>query len=325
MNRPKISVILINHNYGNYIAQAIESVLSQTYKNLELIVVDDGSTDNSAQVIEGYKDKIKFIKRTHKSGTCSVPRNTALKEATGEFIAFLDSDDAWNKHKLQNQVDYLERHKNIGLAYSDYEVIDSKSRLLSISGNRYFRRGPVEGWVFNEFVKRNFMQVSTVIVRRKVLDRVGFFDPELSRAEDYDLWLRISRHYKIGLIDKALAKNRRHPHNMTNSRISQAVVTMKVIHKIMHLCPEIRSEIPNILQGKFNELFGELYFYKALAHLEGEGAKKARWWFTKAIKYQPLRISLYVYYLISFLRRPALIPYIRSTKRLVYGLRSILY
>ena len=190
-----ISVIIPTYNREKFLEIAIESVLNQSYKKFELIVVDDGSTDNTSQILKKYSNITELYQKN--SGVASA-RNYGIKKAKYEWIAFLDSDDSWMSDKLQKQVKF---HKNSNLLFShtdetwirDQKIIKKKPYQSKPSGN-----------CFLDNISFCKISPSTVLLHTSILEKVGNFDENLKICEDYDLWLRASREYKIGYINEEL-------------------------------------------------------------------------------------------------------------------------
>jgi len=189
------------------ITKAIDSVLAQTFQDLEIIVVDNYSVDNTESVVKSYKDKrIRYFKNQN-NGIIAINRNYGIQESAGEYIAFLDDDDLWLPEKLEKQVKLLDADKRLGLVYSDTYVIDDKGNLIKKTYFHYNIK-PSRGDVFNELLVVNFIPQLTVAVRREALDKVGLFDLKHKIAQDYDLWLRIAKCYLIDFAEQPLAKYR---------------------------------------------------------------------------------------------------------------------
>jgi len=178
-----------------------------------LIAVDDGSRDRSLEILKEYEkkypSKIKVL--SQKNQHVSAARNNGIKNSKGEYIAFLDHDDLWMPDKLEKQVRMLDKDKSTSLVYSNIQMIDSEEKV--IEETTFYNIKPHEGNVFNELFDYCFIPVLTVLVRRSVLDSVGFFDTRFKIAEDYELFLRISEKYIIGYIPETLAAYRLHPEN----------------------------------------------------------------------------------------------------------------
>jgi glycosyltransferase involved in cell wall biosynthesis len=200
MKKSFISVIVPTYNRADLISETIESILNQTYKNFELIIVDDGSTDNTEEVIRKFKDsRIKYIKTDNWGGPAR-PRNIGIKKAKGEYIAFCDDDDIWLPEKLEKQIRVFQISNETAMLYTRFKTIEG-----DVISNKIFpENGKYKsGNIFKSIYLRNLIACSGVIVKRSVLDQVGLFntDPNLIAIEDADLWLRISLKYIIKCTD----------------------------------------------------------------------------------------------------------------------------
>lgn len=199
MSKPLISVIIPVYNRAELIERAIHSVLNQTYSNFELIVVNDGSTDATHEKAISFQNcgKLTYIQSDLNHGV-SHARNQGIIKAKGEWIAFLDSDDIWDKKKLELQVKHLQ--------YSDFKIAQTQEIWIR-QGKRvnppktHLKK---EGYLFNESLDRCMITPSSVIIHKSLLDEIGLFNETLPACEDYDLWLRITCKYPIGLLDKHL-------------------------------------------------------------------------------------------------------------------------
>lgn len=189
----KVSVIIPTYNRAWILKRAIDSVLMQDYSNFELIVVDDGSTDDSQEVIKKYGEKIVNIYQAN--GGVSSARNTGIKKSSGSLIAFLDSDDCWMKGKLQAQVDFFRENKNSVICQTEEIWIRDGKRVNPMKKHR-----KKSGDIFLESLKLCLISPSAVMLRKTLLDEVGMFDEDLPSCEDYDLWLRILLNYPADLI-----------------------------------------------------------------------------------------------------------------------------
>lgn len=225
MNVPLVSVIMPCYNNANYVAAALESVLSQDYPNFEVIVVDDGSTDNSVAVLETFNDKITVVKQANQGPAAA--RNNGLKMAKGKYVAFNDSDDFWLPGKLSAQVSYLEKNPEIGLCYCQWAIWDNEVPFKEISARFSASKQTLEtdpdytGWLYLKLLKDSIIHTITAVIRRTVLDDVGFFNAKYRIGEDHDLWLRISHKYKIAKLNHVFAVYRDNPTSITKGVQSQ--------------------------------------------------------------------------------------------------------
>lgn len=198
---PKVSVIIPTHNRANVIQRALHSVLHQTYENLEVIVVDDASTDNTAEIIHAIDDKrIIFLRQEVRHGA-AVARNIGIHQATGEFIAFQDSDDEWLNEKLEKQMTVmLKASDRVGVVYSGFLRFEDNAA-------KYFPSKQIEpksGSILEPLLSGNFVTTQAVVIRKKCLLASGLFDERLPRLQDWELFLRLAELYEFVCVDEPL-------------------------------------------------------------------------------------------------------------------------
>ena len=197
---PLVSVIIPTYNRNNIISRAIDSVIKQTYDNIEIIVVDDGSTDNTKQILRQFRGKVKYIYKIN--GGVSSARNKGIEEAKGELIAFLDSDDYWMPDKIEKQIKYLIINKERSGVLTNYEFVDNGSLLKVVNIEFIVNNGDVQ------LVRliNNLQTMCTILMKKEVFSKVGYFDEKVKTAEDIDMLLRIVSMYNIGSINESLVK-----------------------------------------------------------------------------------------------------------------------
>ncbi|MBP6342585.1 MAG: glycosyltransferase [Candidatus Omnitrophica bacterium] len=198
-----VSVIIPAYNKAEYTRRTVESVLAQTYSSLEVIVVDDGSTDNTAQVMAAFKDRIRYILKPN-GGACSA-RNAGIKASSGEYIAFIDCDDLYEPRKIEVCADYLNSHPEYGFVHTAANLIDHQERVEGIYDHPKSRR---LGWITRRLILGNHICNSTALIRREILFKAGFFDESIFTPGDWDLWLRLSETAQVGYIREPLTKYR---------------------------------------------------------------------------------------------------------------------
>ena len=200
--RPAVTVIIPTFNRASIVGRAIRSVLAQTYRDWELIVVDDASTDGTEEVVKRFQDqRIKYILHDQ-NRRVSAARNTGIRGAQGEYVSFLDDDDEWLPEKLQKELEVFHNSDpEVGLVYAGKTVFDEHGNVLQV-------RMPLEsGWVYDAMLDRHFIgSPSRVTVRKQVLESVGGFDETFVNCQDYDLWLRVARVSKIACVPYFLVK-----------------------------------------------------------------------------------------------------------------------
>ncbi|MFQ5714308.1 MAG: glycosyltransferase family 2 protein [Candidatus Scalinduaceae bacterium] len=206
---PTISVIIHTYNNEKFIGETIKSVLSQTYKDYEIIVVDDGSTDNTRAALLPYMDKIRYYYK--ENGGIASAKNAGIKLSKAKFIAFFDHDDLWVPDKLKMQMEYFNKNPQAGLVYSKYTTFRDGKKLRTKPKKGY------SGWIFAKLLSKSIIQTSTVMVKKECLDAIGPFDESFALADEYDLFLRIARKFQCGFIDKELTKYRVHNSNASKN------------------------------------------------------------------------------------------------------------
>ena len=201
VDSPKVSVIVPTYNRADRLERALNSIVSQTCQDFELIVVDDGSTDKTYQLMKSFpKAQYFYIK---KNSGVSKARNVGLAFAKGELICFLDSDDLWKEKKIQIQSLWLENNKDSQICYTDEIWVRNGVRVNPMNRHRKY-----SGDIFRHCLGLCIVSPSSVMIRAKLFDEIGNFDESLPACEDYDLWLRIAKHYPFHFIEEKLIVKR---------------------------------------------------------------------------------------------------------------------
>ena len=209
----KVSVIIPNYNYAQFVGEAIESVLNQTYKDIEIVVVNNGSTDNSMDVLTKYSKKIRLINQENlgQSGA----RKSGLEMATGNYIAFLDADDKWAPEKIEKQI--LLFTPKVELVYCGINLFGEKAQTVIATEIPTFKGSCSDAFIENPGVSIVLSGESTSIFTRSLLEKVGGFDPELNSAAGWDFFRRCSRFSEFDFVPEPLVNYRLHSSNMSNS------------------------------------------------------------------------------------------------------------
>lgn len=301
-SKPKISVIIPTYNYGEYVSEALDSVLAQTYKDYEIIVIDDGSTDNTKDIVGKYIENsignIKYIYQENKG--VSNARNTGIKNARGEYIAFLDADDIWFPDKLELQMDLFEKNPELGLVFCNTFSFNEHSS----SKKTGFQLNPAgePAKILQSLVIRNRISTNTVIVKKRYFDKTGLFDEDLRFGEDYDMWLRIAKYYKVDYLNTVLTKYRLHVNNLSkiNKEKEERVIIdmIKIRKRALQENPEI---FKNMNSRTSNECYYQLYLNLANFYLSFGINDKARRNILQYIRFYPYNLTPYLLFLISFM------------------------
>ncbi len=212
---PLVSVIIPNFNYAKYLRQSIESVLNQTYENIELIVVDDGSTDDSVEILRNYSGCLRLIEQ--KNSGVSVARNTGLEFANGDYICFLDSDDSWEPHKIMMQISKFSSEE-VGVVYSAINICDDALNKEEISLARY--KGEVAD-LYLKYPTRAIVNLgcSSAMIEARLAKMIGGFDADLNTSADWDYFRRLTAKTRVDFVDTPLVNYRRHKQSMSSSSL----------------------------------------------------------------------------------------------------------
>lgn len=288
---PAVSVIIPTFNREKFIGAAIESILQQIYQDFEIIVVDDGSTDGTAEIIKLFPtDKLRYIYQKNRGR--SNARNHALSIAKGRYIAFLDSDDLYLPGKLELQVSYMEEHPEVDMIYTSAYCMDENGNSI----NHYYD-AKVSGRIYKDiaFFVPVTITLPTVMARREVFDKVGGFDEKMERFEDTDMWRRISKHFFIAAISEPTCKLRTHS---DNSLIAQD--PQKIVKALDYYASKIFREDADVGVITLRKGVSTLYRYYGYALLtQSERASLGRALLYKALACWPLSPRLYaklIYY-----------------------------
>lgn len=274
MFTPLVSIIIPVYNGANYMREAIDSALNQTYKNIEVIVVNDGSKDNTEEIAQSYGDKIRYFAK--ENGGVATALNLAIKEAKGDYISWLSHDDMYTTNKIQRQIEELNTldDKNT-ILYSDYMVIDKNSK---IKGYFYIKAAhPLHKLNLPLYpIYNGIIHGCTLLIPKKCFFEVGFFDEKLKTTQDYDLWYRMFPNYKICYINEWLVKSRTHSEQGSNKITSAKDEASELwIRMLSSLSDE------DIFTFEGSKL---AFWQKTYNLMEGAGYIKAKEWIEPKLK-----------------------------------------
>lgn len=291
---PKVSVIIPTYNYGKYIEKAIDSVLAQTCRDFEIIVVDDGSTDNTREIIESkYKNKVRYFYQENKGAPTA--RNKGIKESKGEYLAFLDADDWFAPNNLKYKVKVLDSNSDVGWVYSDGYYVNKWGEIIDKASDRFsFCNRKLEGDISSElFSKGNYITMDSVLMRKVCIEKVGGFDESLPALQDYELWLRISLQYKIKYVDELLCYYTLHSNSISSKRENYHWAFVKIAkkHEINFIKKAGRIKLRRLKADRYNHLGLHFLIIGSFA--------EANKFFLRSIRCFPFQRIVYVYLLSS--------------------------
>lgn len=286
-----VSVVIPTHNRCDLITRAISSVIKQTYKDLEILVVSDGSTDDTKDVVKrlaAEDERIKLIEY-HPSKGGNVARNTGIEMASGEYVAFLDDDDEWLPEKLEKQLAVMEADSDIGLVYTGTRIIYVNEKVT------YSFNPKAKGDLSKEILLDNSIgTTSTVMARKDILIKAGLFDTELRALQDFDLWIRLCQMCKVGMVCEEMINYYNYVGtNQISALTDKYIDSFAYINdKYKDLLNELSSE--QLQEKKHNEYM--LLGNKAMRNGNGKLARK----FIKAALKERRSKKALAYYLLSF-------------------------
>jgi glycosyltransferase involved in cell wall biosynthesis len=250
----KVSVIVPVYNAEKTIKETLRSVLAQTFRDLEVVVVDDGSRDASVEEVMSLGDeRLKMLRSDHNG--VSRARNRGILESSGEFIAFLDADDLWKKDKIEKQLKALEERPDAALAYSWVDRIDENGRILGQAG-----RFGLSGNLYSHILLVDFLvNGSTPLIRRDALFSAGLFEPSLEPAEDWDLWIRLAEKHEFTAVKTVHVLYRSQGGTASSNTIKLEEAALKVINKAFSRAP---ASLRNL--KKFSEYNIYVYLRRSL-------------------------------------------------------------
>jgi glycosyltransferase involved in cell wall biosynthesis len=283
---PLVTSIITTFNRALFLKKAIESVLTQTFENFELLIFDNSSTDNTEEIVKGFSDKrITYIK--HKPIGISAARNLGVKEAKGEFVAFLDDDDEWLPNKLQDQINIFNKDKSsVALVYGGFIWINEKNKIIG-------KHLPaIKGYILKELLSQKDYftgSASNPMIRKSVFKDIGYYDERVLTGEDWELYLRLAQKFKIDFTNKFVVKISQHSGSRLGGKLLEAaeleLLVLKKYSDIFENDKKLKSLYLQKIGGKFCRI---------------NQPKKGRIYLKKAIKIYPLNFLTYGQFFLSF-------------------------
>jgi glycosyltransferase involved in cell wall biosynthesis len=285
LKKPTVSIIIPTFNRNETLKRAVKSALDQTFEAIEIIVIDDASDISPEKMVASFNDsRIKFIRHNLNRGGAAA-RNTGINASIGNYIAFLDSDDEWLPEKLSSQIRCLEnRSIHFGAHYSGLTIISSKNEIVGI------RSPSAAGDISTQLYASNCIgPLSSVVVRRNALDQCGLFDEDLPSCQDWDLYIRLSQHFKFECTEKALVNYYLGKNSITSNPMAKAIGHRRIVEKYM-------AHIKRDRNALYKQLITIGHYFCKASH-----TKKGRREFIRAIRAIPFKLQGYIYIVFSLL------------------------
>lgn len=294
---PLVSVVIPTYNGAHFLAQTIESVLAQTYPNLEVLVVDDGSTDATPKIATRYGPRVRYVHQAN-AGTAAA-RNRGVAEARGDYIALLDHDDLWLPHKLERQMPAFADDPAIGVVFARIEFFRTETGEVTA---HYFP-GPELGP--HDLLAHRVLPIQTVVIRRSALDAVGPFDVDLRGTDDWDLGIRLSARFRMVGVPETLARVRLHPDQQGGNALAMYRQARLVLQKHRALHPGcrdcrnawatsqriLRADLATIRKGQARQAWEKKHYAAALAYAAAAGWQEPATifrWLRRALSARPM-------------------------------------
>lgn len=276
MSSSLVSVVMPTYNRADFIEQAIDSVLEQSYKNIELFVIDDGSTDGTKVLLDKYESDPRFNYIYQPNQGQSVARNHGIKLSSGEYLSFVDSDNAWFLDKLEKLVTVAESHAGFDIFYGDGVSIDvNGDEITRLNMPRF------SGKITKHLLQDNCVSFNTTLVRKKCFDEMGGFNEKDRFAEDYELWLRFSTRYQFMYIPELLAYYRVMEDQISSDKETRFASNKALVEMFLEKFPDAAS------QSEINEGWCRFYVRNGRYLAQSGELKQAFGAYLKALKYKP--------------------------------------
>lgn len=314
LSSPRVSVVIPTYQRAGVIKQTLDTVFNQTFQDFEVLVADDGSTDNTPEIVAQYGQRLQYLRQENRGP--SAARNAAIAASTGELIAFQDDDDLWEPDKLARQVAIFDSKPDVGLVYSDMRYFGAGGERKATA----FRHiAPVAGWVLKPlFVYGSPLNTPTVMVRRTTLDQVGRFDESLRMFEDHDLWFRLARVCQVDYVDAVLVHCRRDERRVYDFRQVHRTLA-KVKRRMLDASPQLAQECSQA--EMFLGYCQHEYFAAKFDLLEGN-PQSSRQRLSACLKYCPWWPKAWLMRLASYYPAPFLAAYRRLRPGSTHALGS---
>ena len=317
MSNPLVSVIIPAYNVEKVIVDALDSVYAQTYRPIEIIVIDDGSTDRTADIVRNYiasetnktnRTDIKLIYVYQKNYGPSKARNAGIKASKGEYIAFLDADDLWMQDKVEKQMQIFTLEPDVDIVSSDVKMVQLKNGKIQ-EFLYYKKKGLDEGFFghkflvlepFKKLLKINFMLTPSAIIKKSCFKEGFFFNEKRHYAEDWELWLIMSLYYKFAYVNEACVHVRSMDDGLSSNEQEMFISTIEIVESFMRERSEKLAELQitdKFLSAHLKDSFKWMGYYL----MQNKNNKLARVYYKKSLK-EAFDLKTTFYYFLSFLK-----------------------
>lgn len=311
MGNPLVSVIVPTYNCAAYLAEALDSILTQDYAPLEIICADDGSTDDTLQVLASYGDRIRVVQQPNRGPAAA--RNLAVRESRGEFLAFLDADDRWLPGQPSALMAYLLRHPESKVAFGEWLVWHANENgTYAAFDAPLFPTDPEvdnahSGWVYSSLLLDSIIHIIAAVVHRSVYDSVQGFDETLRTGSDWDFWLRVSRKFPVVKLRRPVAVYRQNPASVTHV-VRKENNGFRLLQRAIDTYG-LRDDAGNVADARaVSRRLSDLAFTHAYRHYWNGSPQVAADWFVRAWRHDPRRVKAAAYAVAAIAKRWGILP-----------------
>lgn len=306
VNYPCVSIIVPTYNCAQFLSEALDSILTQQYPNIEVIVVDDGSNDDSADIADGFGSPVKVIRQKNQGPAAA--RNRGVRESSGEYLAFLDGDDVWLPGKLFAQMEYFLSHPEVGIVFGKFRRwpvnkagnYPPKENFITLEHKGGIDE-TVSGWIYHKLLLDSIVCIITAVIPRSLFDTLGGFDESLRSGEDYDFWLRASRLVQAHKLARDVALYRTNHSSTTHimrPTNNEHVVLLRAVEKYGLASPNGVA----ISEKQIKDRFYKLSFGHGYMHFWHGSPIVALEAFLEAIRHDRKQVKALMYCVMSYLR-----------------------
>ncbi len=305
---PLVSVVIPAYNSASYIAEAIDSALQQDYPEQEIIVIDDGSTDETVEIVARYGDKVRLL--TQKNQGSAVARNLGIRQARGKYVAFLDADDVWGPHKIRCQVEAMAA-AGYKMAYSRFiwwrpdapgQYTQAQVEFEKRDNPNLSTAAIVTGCPYAELLLDCIVWTSTVIVEKSELEKAGLFDPSLRKGQDYDLWLRLSRQTEMVGLEIPTALYRIHPNSITFN-VKDINYEYLILSNAVARWSETGPDGRTPPRGQVAARLARSSFFHGQAHMLHGNPRIAAESFSISMRHSGIRLKVLLFWVMAILKQ----------------------
>ena len=308
MSNPLVSAIIPAYNSEKYITETLDSVFAQTYRPVEIIIIDDGSTDRTAEIVKNYRatedNETKLIYIYQQNSGPSKARNTGIQSATGKYIAFLDADDLWTDDKLLKQMQLFKKAPDIDVVFTDVKITRVRDKFIVFQRNElnrtFFGHESKVVELFEKLLRFNFIHTSSVVAKRACFRNNIFFNEGRRYVEDWELWLKMSLYFDFGYINDVCVHKKERGDGLSSNKLDMYLATMDIMESFIEN-NKIEIDKLNLKDNFLSNYLKDQYKWMGYYLMQIKNNKMARIYYRKSLK-KAFDLKTIFYYFRSYLK-----------------------